>query len=199
MPFWPDNGYAYSYLIALCLLMAFVLRSKRNDVLYSAVLLSCLWLLTRAIRVFDADNFILWLATDFFTIGGFIIIGTRQAMACAILYFVSMLFDSVTLIWGGSFEGAAAVNEAVGYISMLIIAGAAYDWNLMGRTALWGRRVGRHIDTMVHRSQWSPFARRSERIAPDMEDVQNNPYADNSRGLKTKEIDWGKPEGKEVW
>ena len=184
MSFWPDNGFAYAYLTALALLVAFTLRTKRRDVFQSMGLLVALWLLTRIIRIFDADNFLLWLASDFFVIGGFIIIGSRHAMACAILYFLSLLFDSYTLIWGGSFDGAAAVNEAVGYISMLIIAGAAYDWQLMGRATLWGDRAGRHIDTMVHSSQWSPFARRTGKFASDMEDVQNNPYADNSRGLK---------------
>ena len=191
MSFWPDNSFAYAYVAALgalvafvCLFVGYFLDTKHKDVFQSMALLVALWLMTRIIRVFDADNFMLWLASDILVIAGVCCIRSKPALACAVLYFLSLLFDSYTLIWGGSFDGAAAVNEAVGYISMLIIAGAAYDWNLMGRASGVRHKTMGHIVRMGNLgigfirwiqdiSRWGTAKRCPGRTGQDMEDAQD--------------------------
>ena len=127
MPFFPDSVYGLAYLAAL-LVAGFVTMLGRNTqarrVLY---ILIAHWVTTRLIDVYDHENFTLWLAQDWAVFGALLICrGGRTALACATLFFVVMTFDSYSYIANGSFEGAAAVAETVGYLAMIIMAGGAH-------------------------------------------------------------------------
>jgi hypothetical protein len=127
MPFFPDSIYGLAYLAALLISGAITMAGSNKQARNILVVLCLHWLTTRLIVVYDHENFHLWLVQDFAMFTALLLCrGGRQALACAFLFLIVVLFDTWSLAFSGSFEGAAAVAETAGYISMLIMAGGAH-------------------------------------------------------------------------
>lgn len=127
MPFIPDTIYGIAYLTALIVSGALTLLGSSSDAKRILLVLTIHWLTTRAIDVYDHTNFYLWIVQDYAVFFAMLFYCRGIAgRACAALFFVVLSFDFYSLMYGGSFEGAAAVAETVGYFSMLIMAGGAH-------------------------------------------------------------------------
>lgn len=127
MPFFPDSIYGLAYLGALLVFGAITLLGSNKSARTILAILSVQWLTTRLIDVYDHDNFILWLIQDYAVFTALLLCrGGKPALACAFLQLIVGLFDSYSFAFDGTFEGAAAVAETIGYLSMAIMAGGAH-------------------------------------------------------------------------
>lgn len=128
MPFFPDTIYGLVYLGALIAFGIVTWLGPNREARRILALLVLHWLTTRTIDWYDHSNFALWIAQDVLMLLALLVICRSLAgRAIAGLFFFVLAFDNYSLVMGGSFEGAAAVAETVGYISMLIMAGSAHD------------------------------------------------------------------------
>jgi len=127
MPFFPDSIYGLAYLAALVFFGAITLLGQNREARRILLVLTVHWLTTRAIDVIDHTNFILWITQDLVVFGALLIYCRGVAgRAIAALFFIVLSFDNYSLVTGGTFEGAAAVAETVGYLAMIIMAGDAH-------------------------------------------------------------------------
>lgn len=127
MPFFPDSIYGLVYLAALIIFGIITWLGQNRDARRILLVLTIHLLTTRAIDVIDHENFMLWIAQDLAIFVALLVFCKGVAgRAIAALFFIVLTFDNYSLIAGGTFEGAAAVAETVGYISMLIMAGGAH-------------------------------------------------------------------------
>ena len=127
MPFFPDSIYGLVYLGALIFFGAITLLGPNKTASRLLLILTIHWLTTRTIDVIDHTNFLLWIAQDIAMFSALLIFCKGvSGRAIAALFFIVLTFDNFSIVFGGSFESAAAVAETVGYISMLIMAGDAH-------------------------------------------------------------------------
>ena len=148
MPFIPDSSWGIAYAMALIIASAVAWRGPNISIRIAVILMVIHWLSMRSIDAVDFSNFWLWTGQGALMILALVFIGKSiPAYAMACVFFVGMLFDQYTLFTGGSFDGAAAVAEAVGYISMIIMATGAHN----GRVLHIGRSHGvRPSDPAYH-------------------------------------------------
>lgn len=128
MPFFPDSIFGIVYLVALIAFGVIALLGPNKSARIILLILTIHWLTTRAIDVIDHENFWLWIVQDCAMFGALLIFCKgMEGRAIAALFFIVLAFDNYSLVTGGTFESAAAVAEVCGYISMIIMAGAAHD------------------------------------------------------------------------
>ena len=128
MPFFPDTAFGLAYLAALAVFGCIAWYGGRAQALIA--IMAVHWVVMRAICATDHLNAALWVAHDTAMVAAMLFIGrTVAAKAIAVLFFGALQFDLYSLIVNGlhvtqeQFEATASVGEAVGYISMLIMAG----------------------------------------------------------------------------
>lgn len=127
MPFIPDTVYGIAYVLVLIAAGAITLLGQNTDARRILWVLIAHWLTTRAIDVYDHTNFLLWIAQDCAVFLAMLFYCRGIAgRACAALFFIVLSFDNYSYLTSGTFEGAAAVAETVGYLAMIIMAGGAY-------------------------------------------------------------------------
>lgn len=86
------------------------------------------WLITRACVTLWPSNGLVWLLNDFSAVVALAVYGkTVAAKACALLFFIIFQFDIALLLNVADFAPIAAVSDALGYLILIIMAGAAYD------------------------------------------------------------------------
>ena len=161
MPFFPDSIYGLVYLAALAFFGAITLLGPNKSARTILALLSLHWLTTRTIDVIDHESFLLWIAQDISMFGALLIFCKGvSGRAVAALFFIVLTFDNYSLVTGGTFEGAAAVAETVGYISMVIMAGAAHDGR--GKLARYSDNIRTGIGGIYYSGKsWISLKRRS--------------------------------------
>jgi hypothetical protein len=169
MTFIPDSYYGLFYLAALVISsIASLLGSQKKERVIVWIMIFH-WFSMRTINVINFDNFWLWIAQDMAMIWALAYFArTTAGGAIAVLFFVNLLFDQYTLFSGGSFQGAAAVAESIGYLSMLIMTGANH-YGTPKRMARYGAgrnhptvagsRLWRGLDAVENRSAISPRSR----------------------------------------
>ena len=151
MPFFPDSIYGLAYLAALVVFGAITWAGPNHAARNILLVLTIHWFTTRAIDVYDHTNFWLWIAQDYVFFAALLLCGGgRPALACAALFLVMVGFDSYSLVIGGSFTGASAVAETLGYLAMLCMAGGAYgDGGKLARTSGSGSSIFRVGKTSI--------------------------------------------------
>lgn len=127
MPWFPDSVYGLAYLAALIIFGAITWFGPNREARKILLILTIHWLTTRTIDWYDFTNFYLWIAQDIAVFLALLIYCKGMAgRAIAALFFIVLAFDNYSIVTGGTFEAAAAVAETVGYLAMLIMAGAAH-------------------------------------------------------------------------
>lgn len=150
MPFFPDTIYGLVYLAALILFGFITWFGPNKKARRILAVLVVHWVTLRTIDWYDHDNFILWLVHDYVFFFALLFCGGGlAARACSALFLVMVAFDSYSLLFGGSFEGAAAVAEGIGYLAMLIMAGSAHG-GTDGKLARPSRALSSGIGSVLH-------------------------------------------------
>lgn len=128
MPFWPASGWGIAYATALALAVALTWCGKSRDARRVMAIMVAHWVTMRAIVTGLHDVPLAWVCHDVVTILGLAVVGRSQiAYGSAALFLVLLFFDQFWLITGGPrFEAISVVAEAVGYLVMIISAGAAH-------------------------------------------------------------------------
>jgi hypothetical protein len=162
MPFFPDSFWGLAYLTALVIFGAITWAGPNLTARRILFVLVVHWVAMRSINVIDHDNFILWLVHDYvFFIALLVCGGGIAARACSGLFLVMVAFDSYSLVFGGSFEGAAAVAEVIGYLAMIIMAGSAHG-GTNGKLAGHSHSLRTGIGSILHLAKIRlPLARRA--------------------------------------
>jgi hypothetical protein len=172
MPFIPSTAFGIAYLGALLVCGCIAWRSGKVNTLIA--IMAAHWVTMRAIAATDHLNQGLWVAHDVAMVAAMLFIGrTLAAKAIAVLFFVALQFDLYSLLLNGAhvsqeaFEATASVGETIGYISMLIMAGAGYvDGGKARRSGLGG--LGGRWDSHSSASIWRPLPSGSRHSSKDM-------------------------------
>jgi hypothetical protein len=128
MPFIPNSTFGMAYMAALAIAGVITLRGEHKEARRILWVLCLNWLVTRANVSLWPSNDVLWLANDFMTVAALAVYGrTVPAKACAILFFIIGQFDIAMGLGWASFAPVAAISDLLGYIVLIIMAGAAYD------------------------------------------------------------------------
>jgi hypothetical protein len=143
MPFFPDTFWGLAYLAGLLAMAVAVWQWPHADARRVALLLVVHWITLRLIAATNHDSAMVWVIHDSATVVAMVIIGRcRLAYAVAALFVPVLVLDQVWLFGGSGFVANAAVAEAVGYFSMLMVAGTAHgggkrlDAHVFGRDGL---------------------------------------------------------------
>lgn len=169
MPFFPDTEFGLYYLAALVVFGCIAWWGGKARAL--VIIMAAHWLAMRGICAASYLSIALWIAHDIAMILAMVFIGRSIAGgAIAVLFFVVMLFDQYALLQHGftltqeQFDATAAVGETVGYLSMLIMAGAGlYGGGKLerggsGRFGLGG--LGGHWGAASSAPSWRPISSR---------------------------------------
>jgi hypothetical protein len=161
MPFFPDSIYGLVYLGALIFFGAITWFGPNKSARRLLLILTIHWLTTRTIDFIDHTNFLLWIVQDIAMIVALLIFCKGMAgRAIAGLFFIVLTFDNYSLVTGGTFEGAAAVAEFIGYISMVIMAGAGHGNS--GKLARYSGDIRAGIGSVLYTGKsWLSLKRRS--------------------------------------
>ena len=129
MPLIPDSIFGIAYATGLLLACAVAwYRGASRSLIYVMVLH---WVGMRIIDATDHTNNALWVAHDIAMVGAVLYFCRGlSSKAIAVLFFVLLQFDLYSLLHYGlrmpvdAFDTTASVGEAIGYLAMILLAGA---------------------------------------------------------------------------
>jgi hypothetical protein len=159
MSFIPNTLFGITYMAALAIAGVATCLGKEKKERRILWVLIANFIITRAIVSGMNENSALWLANDFGAVVGFLLYArTEAARACALLFFIIAQFDIIMVAGWVEFTPVAAVSDLLGYIVLIIMAGAAND--LDGRISFISHRPRfRYLDrffTLEKRRTISP-------------------------------------------
>lgn len=114
--------------------------------------------------VFWALSDFLWVINDLLATALMLASGRENsARACAVLFFIILQFDLAMLTGFSDFGSVAAVSDLLGFIILVVIAGAAHDFPRNGRldARIWPARPR---NAVVSLAAWCSSRQRDGRL-----------------------------------
>jgi hypothetical protein len=116
-----------AWIVSLTIFGAITLAGRKtvpNRILF---IMAANFLATRTILFFDLPDF-LWVKNDLVTTLALALCGrTVASKACSALFFIILQFDLAMFFGFAGFASVAAVSDLLGYIILVVMAGAAHD------------------------------------------------------------------------
>jgi hypothetical protein len=123
------------WLAALCVAGLITVMGRKRDARRILAVMVVNWLCTRLVVTFAPHNDFLWQLSDAVACIGMAAYGrTKAAYAVASLFFIILLFDTAMILKIAAFPQIAAISDALGFLMLTIMAGAAHGNN--GRRSL---------------------------------------------------------------
>ncbi len=130
MTFIAHDAWSLIWLVSLCVAGLVTVMGKYRDARRILAVMVVNWLCTRSIVTFAPHNDFLWQLSDAVACVGMAGYGrTKAAYAVASLFFIILLFDTAMILQLAAFPQIAAISDALGFLMLIIMAGAAHGNN----------------------------------------------------------------------
>jgi hypothetical protein len=155
MDFFFTGLWGFIYLVALIVAGCFTFVGKITDERRILHVLLINWFFVRCIVSFMDKDETAFMASSIFAVVALAVYArTMASSVCAILFFIIMQFDILDRMEIMSFSEAAEIQDAIGFVVLFIMAGAANDFwtgKFSRLPNLWRNRGASHFPMLGQR------------------------------------------------